>query len=564
MRKFVCVLLIYMLAVFPFADARAANEISYGNQNDSIADLQEKLKILGYFTGECTGEFELETQIAIENFQRANGLPVTGEADSDTLRAVESAKAVTKREYLEITAGEERFTEEIGPQSARKTIRKLQNLLLSLGYDAGKAEGAYNEQTQYAVRLFQWANLLPVTGIADPETMRVMSSDGAVRCDESVTGAVLRYGDQGNDVKILQNCLKTTGFFSGERSGKYGRKTQEAVTLFQKANGLTPTGECDVPLMLMLLSGEGVTRAESDRVEATRQVMLGDEADCVRSIKRQLEELGFYHGETGVVFTQELAQAVSYFQDANAIPSTGIADAETRERLNAGGCVGMEEYAKKMSSCEVRPGDDGYSVVLLQMRLRELGFLTAAITGVYERATQDAVAMFQRGNLLPETGVADAETRALMNGDRALDAVRAQENYLARSEENRRVNLANQVCETALNCVSKPYEAGKVGPERFGNAGLPYFCYGEHGVYLPPTTALQLDSARLNESWSDSPEALSAGRQAFVSANGELLALIYAGDGVFVYASSAQKEVVVEENIQDIEGYEFIGSVWWF
>lgn len=564
MRKFVCVLLIYALIVFPFADAYAGNEISYGNQNDAIADLQEKLKTLGFFSGECTGEFELETQIAIENFQRANGLSVTGEADSDTLRAVESAKAVTKGEYLELAAGGEPFAEDIGPQSARKTVRKLQNLLLSLGYDPGKAEGAYNDETRNAVRLFQWANLLPVTGVADPETMRVMTSEGAVRCDERVTGAVLRYGDQGNDVKLLQNLLNATGYFTGERSGKYGRKTQEAVTLFQRANGLPATGECDVSLLLTLLSGEGVTRAESDRVEATRQVMLGDEADCVRSIKRQLEELGYYHGENSSVFTQELAQAVSYFQDANAIPSTGIADAQTREMLNAGGCVGMEEYAKKMSVCEVRPGDNSYGVVLLQMRLRELGFLTAAITGVYEKATQDAVAQFQRGNLLPETGIADAETRALMNGDRALDAVRAQENYLARSEENRRASLANQVCEAALNCVSKPYEEGRIGPDRFGNAGLTYYCFGAQGVDLPPTAAMQLDFARRNESWSDSPEALSPGRQAFVSANGEPMALIYVGDGVFVFASNARKLVVAEENVQDMEGYEFIGSVWWF
>lgn len=563
-RKLICVLLLAMLALFPLADARAAGAISYGNQNDGIADLQEKLKTLGYFSGECTGFFGEDTQIAIENFQKANGLSVTGAADPDMIRVLDSEKAVTKQQYIEEAVRGEEFEEAIGPKSSGKTVRKLQNLLIALGYDAGKPEGAYNAQTEYAVRLFQWANLLPVTGVADPETMRVMTSGGAVACGERVTGCVLRYGDQGNDVKSIQNCLRDAGYFSGECSGKFGRKTQEAVISFQKANGLEATGECGVSLILMLMSGNGVTRAEADRVEATRQVMLGEEADCVSTVKSQLSTLGFYRGETGTVFTQELAQAVSYFQDANEMPSTGIADAETREKLNSGDCVNMDAYAARMASCEAKPGDEGYSVILLQMKLRELGFLNDAITGVYEKSTQDAVALFQKGNLLPETGVADAETRKRMNSPDALDAARAQEDFIARAEENERKLLGDHLCEIALECVSKPYEAGKAGPDEFGNAGLACFCFQTVGVELAPTTDMQLENAREAETWSGNAADLSIGRQVFVKADGEVFTSIYVGDGIFVYASNAQKMVIAVENIQEIEGYEFVGSVRWF
>ncbi len=48
-----------------------------------------------------------------------------------------------------------------------KGVRELQNLLLSCGYAIGKADGAYGVKTASAVREFQSANNLSVTGEAD-------------------------------------------------------------------------------------------------------------------------------------------------------------------------------------------------------------------------------------------------------------------------------------------------------------------------------------------------------------------------------------------------------------
>lgn len=47
--------------------------------------LQQELKKLGYYLSSVDGRYDAQTQEAIELFQAANGLPVTGSADANTL-----------------------------------------------------------------------------------------------------------------------------------------------------------------------------------------------------------------------------------------------------------------------------------------------------------------------------------------------------------------------------------------------------------------------------------------------------------------------------------------------
>lgn len=72
---------------------------------------------------------------------------------------------------------------------------------------------------------------------------------------------------------------------------------------------------------------------------------------------------------------------------------------------------------------ELRSGDYSWSVVCLQKRLMELGYLRDNVhtatrgnpaDGVYGSSTAEAVLAFQKARGLPETGVADAETQRLL------------------------------------------------------------------------------------------------------------------------------------------------------
>lgn len=72
---------------------------------------------------------------------------------------------------------------------------------------------------------------------------------------------------------------------------------------------------------------------------------------------------------------------------------------------------------------ELRSGDYSWSVVRLQRKLMELGYLSDSehtatrgnpADGVYGSSTAEAVLSFQKAHGLPETGVADAQTQRLL------------------------------------------------------------------------------------------------------------------------------------------------------
>ena len=66
----------------------------------------------------------------------------------------------------------------------------------------------------------------------------------AVTPDPSLptSAPVLRTGSRGQEVTDLQSRLYTLGYYHGEIDGQFGPGTKEAVTAFQKANGLEADG----------------------------------------------------------------------------------------------------------------------------------------------------------------------------------------------------------------------------------------------------------------------------------------------------------------------------------
>ena len=54
--------------------------------------------------------------------------------------------------------------------------------------------------------------------------------------------AVLEVGSSGSDVTAVQKKLIQWGYLSGAADGRYGEKTRNAVTAFQRKNGLTADG----------------------------------------------------------------------------------------------------------------------------------------------------------------------------------------------------------------------------------------------------------------------------------------------------------------------------------
>lgn len=124
-------------------------------------------------------------------------------------------------------------------------VLKLQNRLIELGIDTGKADGDYGSKTRSAVseaqRLLIAAGYnIQQTGSADEETLRLifdLEAEDALR--------TLRRGSKGNRVKELQTRLLDLKLLHGYADGDYGSKTEAAVLHFQQK--MAESGFEDLP-----------------------------------------------------------------------------------------------------------------------------------------------------------------------------------------------------------------------------------------------------------------------------------------------------------------------------
>lgn len=125
-----------------------------GNVGPEVFAIQCLLRERGYNIP-ADGVFDIQTQNAVATFQAQNGLPATGIVDSTTFPLLVQIGSLQKGQ-------------------AGDAVRAVQRLLRAkFGY-AITASGAFNEQTDAAVREFQDAHGLIPDGIVGLETWHAL------------------------------------------------------------------------------------------------------------------------------------------------------------------------------------------------------------------------------------------------------------------------------------------------------------------------------------------------------------------------------------------------------
>ena len=81
---------------------------------------------------------------------------------------------------------------------------------------------------------------------------------------EETLPAYSRTGSSGTEVEEIQRVLKERGLFKGEITGYYGEQTRQAVTKFQKQQGLNQTGIADEATLKRLGITIGVVPEATD------------------------------------------------------------------------------------------------------------------------------------------------------------------------------------------------------------------------------------------------------------------------------------------------------------
>ena len=87
----ILIMLLILAASFGLAEESAPIILQKGSKGDEVEALQQRLITLGYLEGSADGAFGNMTQTAVEAFQRANGLTVTGVAGDAELDALSDA-----------------------------------------------------------------------------------------------------------------------------------------------------------------------------------------------------------------------------------------------------------------------------------------------------------------------------------------------------------------------------------------------------------------------------------------------------------------------------------------
>lgn len=386
--------------------------LQLGSSGKDVRTMQTRLISLGWLSGSADGEFGGATDAAVRAFQKKIGVYTDGIAGPNTLKKLYSSSA-PKASSPAATIGE---SLKLGSEGA--AVRTLQKRLKELGYLTGSVDGSFGAATETAVKAFQSKNGLTADGKAGTSTFNKLYSDSAVSASgEGGTSddgyQTLSEGDKGAAVRKLQQALKNKGYYSGSVDGSFGSGTVQAVMAFQQRNNLRVDGKAG-PATQRVLYGTNAVSAS-----AYNTLREGDEGKAVSNLQYALYELGYYDGKIDGVYGSTTRDAVRAFQSRNKVtPVDGIAGSKTQQKLYSSSAKPATAPATEFAT--LRKGDSGNAVVEMQDVLKQLGYLTSEVNGIFDDATVLAVRSFQQRNGLSVDGVAGSDTLRKLYSDSAI------------------------------------------------------------------------------------------------------------------------------------------------
>lgn len=125
--------------------------------NPKVEELQQLLKLYGYFAGEPDGKFGPNTRRAVLRFQETQGLEVTKFVDKKTWERLMVFKNVGLVSRGQID------------------VKMLQTALKNAGFDVGKVDGQMGGRTSRMLKEFQRAHGLKPDGVIGFRTLNELT-----------------------------------------------------------------------------------------------------------------------------------------------------------------------------------------------------------------------------------------------------------------------------------------------------------------------------------------------------------------------------------------------------
>jgi peptidoglycan hydrolase-like protein with peptidoglycan-binding domain len=232
-------------AALPGGAALADGSLRRGDKSDAVVELQKLLKEHDCFDfNEFTGYFGVSTEAGVRKFQAQNGLTVDGVAGGGTIAKLKESKDIKLKDPDSLCLG----------MSGAK-VENIQERLKDLGlYTEPEVTGYFGPATEEAVIAFQQASGMKADGVVGKGTLTALFAQ--------FKSSTLIPGMKGDAVK---ERLKSLGYYAGPVTCLYGQITQNAVTYYQKLNGLAQDGICGKATYNSVFSKNARTEKEARR-----------------------------------------------------------------------------------------------------------------------------------------------------------------------------------------------------------------------------------------------------------------------------------------------------------
>lgn len=249
--------------------------LQIGSVGEDVRTIQRQLNRIGRNypavspTLETDGLFDVNTELAVKNFQRIFNLTPDGIVGKSTWYKIKSIFNAVKgiadlqSEGLTLEEINRVFPRVLTVGDRGVGVRDLQYYLNFIAYfdqniPPVTADGVYGEQTRVAVEAFQRAEGLPTDGVVGRDTwnaivrrydrlLATLPENIGEESEDIYPGRYLSPGQTGADVRNLQRLInraaeKNPYIPTVTVDGDFGDATLAAVRAVQENNGLDPSG----------------------------------------------------------------------------------------------------------------------------------------------------------------------------------------------------------------------------------------------------------------------------------------------------------------------------------
>jgi peptidoglycan hydrolase-like protein with peptidoglycan-binding domain len=134
----------------------------------SIEEAQRQLLATGHYKGLVDGIEGNRTKIAVEAYQKANDMPITGEVTPELLEHIRYTRKITQ------ASNQTGSITPVPDAISDGKIFRMQKQLLTLGYDTGEPNGKLNSKTREAIRSFETDHDIEASGAYSEALMKLI------------------------------------------------------------------------------------------------------------------------------------------------------------------------------------------------------------------------------------------------------------------------------------------------------------------------------------------------------------------------------------------------------